>query len=311
MSAPDSLHKAVEKYLALRRSLGFKLRHETWWLPSFASYLEANGSVVITVELAVRWAQQPVDVHPTWWAKRLSAVRRFAQYHQAFDARTEVPQPELLPYRKERRPPHIYTETEIDALLKQAARLRRPLNAATYTTLIGLLAATGMRVGEAIALDDADIDWSRARVHVRDSKFHKSRYVPVHNKTLNALRSYALERDRLRPSVRPSSSFFVSLKGTRLIYNNVAFVFSRFVRQAGIAHRPGCPPRLHDLRHTFVVSTLRDWYRNDLDVESRLPALSTYLGHVNPTTTYWYMTGTPELLALASQRAERAWGVQQ
>jgi integrase len=182
--------------------------------------------------------------------------------------------------------------------------------AATYPTIIGLLAATGMRVGEAIALDHDDVDWTRSRLHVRNSKFHKSRYVPIHEQTLTVLRSYVRHRERLRPTDQASPSFFVSSVGKRLIYNNVAYTFARLVRLARLKSQVDRPPRLHDMRHSFAVMTLRDWYAAGVDVETRLPALSTYLGHVSPTTTYWYLTATPELLALASQRAERAWEVQ-
>jgi integrase/recombinase XerD len=311
MSGTTSLREAIGQYLALRRVLGFKLHHETWWLPSFVSFLGEQGSDVITVELALRWAQLPTDVHPAWWARRLAAVRHFARYHRAFEPRTEVPSRDLLPHRRrQRQTPHIYTEGEILVLMQQASLLRRPLMAATYETLIGLLAATGMRIGEAIALDHQDVDWLRARLRIRHSKFRKSRYVPVHQGTVRALRAYKAERDRLRPPHRTSSSFFVSSVGTRLIYNNVAHTFARLVRQAEIEPRAGRPPRLHDFRHSFTVTTVRDWYRAGLDVDSHLPALSTYLGHVNPTTTYWYLTATPELLALASERAKRAWEAQ-
>lgn len=310
MSTARNIREAMQRYLALRRSLGFKLHHHTWWLPSFASFLEEQGSDVITVDLALRWAQLPTGVNPNWWAKRLSAIRLFARHYQAFDPRTEVPAPDLLPYRRKRRTPHIYSDREINALMEQASLLRYPLMAATYTTLIGLLAVTGMRVGEAIALDDDDIDWSRARLHVRHSKFNKSRYIPVHEQTLGALRCYAIQRNRLRPPQATSHSFFVSLAGTRLIYNNVAHTYARLVTLARVEPRVGRPPRLHDLRHSFTVTTLCDWYRADVDVDSRLPALSTYLGHAHPTTTYWYLTATPQLLALASERAKRAWEVQ-
>ena len=306
MSNPTSLRESMEKYVALRRGLGFKLYHETWWLPSFAAFLEQQGSDVITVELALRWAQLPADADPSWWASRLSAISRFARHHRAYDPRTEVPAPELLPYRSQRQSPHIYSEDEICSLMEQMSRLCPSLMAATYTTLVGLLAATGMRVGEAIALDHDNVDWLRARLLVRNAKLHKSRYVPVHEQTIDKLRAYAKQRDRLRPPHRESASFFVSLAGTRLIYNNVARTFARIAQQAGIEHRVGRPPHLHDLRHTFAVTTVRDWYRAGIDVEPRLPALSTYLGHVDPTSTYWYLTGTPELLALASERAERA-----
>lgn len=309
-SATKDLREAMDNYLELRRALGFKLVQATRWLPSFASFLEEQGSDVITVDLAVRWAQSPSDAAPAWWAKRLGVIRQFARHHQASDSRTEVPAADLLPCRRERLTPHIYTDEEVRSLMEQASLLRRSLMAATYTTLIGLLAATGMRVGEAIALEDRDVDWLRARLLVRNSKFQKSRHVPLHEDTIDALRSYVTLRDRLRRPDRDSPSFFVSLAGTKLIYKNVQRVFSRLRSQAAIETRAGHPPRLHDLRHTFAIATLLDWYRDGANVEQRLPSLSTYLGHVDPTTTYWYLTATPELLALASERAEKAWGEQ-
>jgi integrase len=298
---------AAKEYLALRRSLGFKLHHETWWLPDFVSYLKRHRSSFITTELALAWAQQPPDADPNWWATKLGAIRRFAQHYRAFDPRTEVPPADLLTYRERRLAPHIYTDDEIASLMREAARLR-PLMAATYTTLLGLLSATGMRIGEAIALKDDDVDWRRALLTVRDSKFRKSRQVPVHDSTLQALRAYAAERDRLGP-VRRSLTFLVSRAGTKLFEQNVWCVFARLRQRAGLV-RPGRrAPRIHDLRHTFAVKTLTRWYRDGADVERRLPWLSTYLGHVSPATTYWYLTATPELLALASECAERAWKV--
>jgi len=303
----ESWEQAIAHYLDLRRALGFKLRHETWWLPSFVSFLQEHGSDVITTDLAVAWAMLPGDASPTWWARRLRAVRRFACHHRAFDARTQVPPSDLLAAQVQRAIPYIYSDDDIVAVMAAAGRIRRALMSATYVTLIGLLATTGLRVGEAIALDQEDVDWRRARLHVRNGKFHKSRYVPLGPTTLAALATYAEQRERLRPPLTASASFFVSLVGTRLIYNNVTSHFAQLVREVGLTHVGDRRPRLHDLRHSFAVSTLRRWYIEDVDVEVRLPALSTYLGHISPTTTYWYLTGTPELLALASRRAERAW----
>ena len=303
------LATSATDYLALRRALGFKLYHDTWWLPDFVAYLESHGSSTITTELALRWAQQPADGNPNWWATKLGAIRRFARYHHACDPRTEVPPPDLLPYRPQRRTPHLYTDEEVTTLLQEAHRLPDPLMSATYTTLLGLLAATGLRVGEALALDQHDVDWHFSLVKVSSSKFGKSRDVPVHCSTITALHDYAQTRDRLSPR-RRTRSFFVSRAGTRVIHQNFHHVFLRLVRISGIGRRSSRRPRLHDLRHTFAVKTLRDWYRAGVDVEQRLPRLSTYLGHVSPTTTYWYLTATPELLALASKRLERAWKVQ-
>jgi len=304
-----SLATAAAEYLALRRALGFKLYHETWWLPDFVAYLRSHGSSVITTALALRWAQQPPDGAPDWWATKLRAIRRFARHHHASDPRTEIPPSDLLPYRSRRLTPYLYTDEEVTALLQQARRLRDPLLSATYTTLLGLLAATGMRVSEAIGLDQDDVDRRRSLLIVSNSKFGKSRHVPVHCSTLTVLQGYAQVRDRLRPR-RPQQSFFVSGVGTRVIHQNLHRVFWRLLRLCEIGGRGGRRPRLHDLRHTFALKTLRDWYRAGVDVEPRLPWLSTYLGHVSPTTTYWYLTATPELLALAGDRLERAWKLQ-
>ena len=302
------LADAAKEYLAVRRALGFKLRHQTWWLPDFVSYLEAHGSSIITTELALSWARQPPDTSPTWWANRLTAVRLFARHHRAFDPRTEIPASDLIPDRKQRLRPHLYTTDEVTALMRAASGLKRRLQAATYATVIGLLAATGMRVSEALALDGDDVDWDRDLLTIRSSKFGKSRHVPLHRTTLAALREYARQRDRLR-RYRRSPAFFLSSTGTRVIHQNFQHVFLRLLGRTGLDRGRGRRPRIHDLRHTFTMKIVRDWYRTGVDVERRLPWLSTYLGHVSPSTTYWYLTATPELLAGAGKRAERAWKV--
>lgn len=302
------LAEAAKEYLALRRALGFKLRHHTWWLPDFVSYLGAHGSSVITSELALSWARQPPNTSPSWWAARLSAIRQFARHHRAFDARTEIPASDLIPHRKQRLTPHLYTAAEVAALMREASRLESPLRSVSYTTLIGLLAATGMRVSEALALDCDDIDWDRELLTIRSSKFGKSRHVPLHRSTVAALRDYDRRRGRLRPH-RRSPAFFLSSAGTRVIHQNFQHVFLRLLKLTGMDRGPGRRPRVHDLRHAFAMKIVRDWYRAGLDVERRLPQLSTYLGHVSPSTTYWYLTATPELLAAAGKRADRAWTV--
>ena len=173
------LARSVKEYLALRRALGFKLRQETRLLPDFIAFLTAHGSSVITAELALRWAQQPPHAAPYWWAQRLGAVRCFAKHHRAFDPRTEVPPPDLIPYRAQRPRPHIYTDEEVASLMQAVRSLPGSLRSDSYATLIGLLAATGMRVGEAIALNDEDLDWHRSLLTVRHAKFQKSRHVPT------------------------------------------------------------------------------------------------------------------------------------
>lgn len=302
------LADAAKEYLAIRRALGFKLRHETWWLPDFVSYLHAQGSAIITTTLALTWARQPADASSCWWAKRLSAIRQFARHHRAFDPRTEVPPADLIPCRPQRLTPHLYTTDEVATLMREASGLSRPLRAVSYATIIGLLAATGMRVSEALTLDDDDLDWDRALLTVRSSKFGKSRHVPLHRTTLAALGDYVRRRDRLRPH-RRSPAFFLSSTGTRVILQNFERVFLQMLERTGLDRGRGRRPRIHDLRHTFAMKIVRDWYRAGVDVERRLPWLSTYLGHVSPSTTYWYLTATPELLTAASERAERAWKV--
>lgn len=304
----SALRRASEDYLALRRSLGFKLTSEGYLLQSFVSYAERAGASRITVELAVEWARLPSGADPVWHARRLVAVRGFAKHMAAFDTTTEVPPADLLPYRSRRAVPYLYSPADIAALMAAARGIRYSLKAATYEKLVGLLATTGMRVGEAIALDRSDVDWKNELITVTNSKFGKSREVPLHASTTGALRSYARLRDRICP--RPTaSSFFVSLSGTRLIYNNVHVVFHKLVREVGLkARSPRCRPRIHDLRHTFAITILLDWYRVGVDVQARLPVLSTYLGHADPAKTYWYLSAAPELLELASGRLERALG---
>lgn len=299
------LARAAQEYLALRRALGFKLRHETWFLPDFVAFLRSQGSAVITTELAVRWALLPNGTTLGWLARRLSAIRCFARYYRAFDPRTEVPPADLVRAPAHRLVPHFFTPLEVAALMREARTPRFPLRSVTYATIIGLLAATGMRVGEALALREDDIDWSRSLLTIRFAKFRKSRLVPLHPSTLAALRAYVARRNRL-VSRRRCQALFVSRRGTPVRLQNFHHVFLGLLRATGLDRGPGRRPRLHDLRHTFAMKTLAAWYRSGVDAERRLSTLSTYLGHVSPSTTYWYLTATPELLALAARRLERA-----
>jgi len=299
------LQQALTDYLRIRRAFGFMLEREGRWLSQFIDFLAQHDSDHVTTPLAIRWAMAAPSGSAKSAHARLRMVRGFAKYLVSLDPRTELPPHELLPVNATVRPrPYIYTEDEIGALIAAALRLPR-LKGATYATLLGLLAATGMRVGEAIALDRNDIDWRRESLVVRRDKRQRARELVLHATTLAALRAYGCERDRtLRRSTSPS--FFVSRTGTRLLYKNVHFAFLRLLCEAELDQRQP-RPRLHDLRRTFVVATLARWYREDVDIDARLPALSTYLGHVAPASTYWYLTATPELLQLARQRAERRW----
>lgn len=302
----SSLRRMLTDYLATRRALGFKLMRDGKLLPGFIDYIEQSGSALLTSRLAVAWATQPRDVHPAWWAARLLIVRGFAKYLQANDPRHEVPPLELLPHRRPRSAPYIYEPAEIAALLAATTTFRSPLMAATYDALLGLIAVTGLRVGEAIALDEDDVDRRHGVLVVRKTKFGKTREVPLHATTTQALVRYARDRDRLVPR-RRTRSFFVSTAKTRLIYQNVHETFLRLVYAAGLGDRRPRRPRIHDLRHTFAVRTVLGWYRAGADVEAVLPMLSTYLGHIGPEATYWYLTAVPELLEAATLRLERSW----
>ncbi|MBA3807732.1 MAG: tyrosine-type recombinase/integrase [Solirubrobacterales bacterium] len=306
----SSLRQTLTDYLKVRRALGYKLERAGKLLPQFLDYLENAGAETVTIKHAVAWATLPAAGNGHWWAFRLNVVRGFATYLQTVDPAAEVPPKDLLVDRPHRATPYLYSDQEIAALIAAADTLRFPLRRVTYRTLIGLLAVTGLRVGEAIRLDRGDIDFEHGLLTVLDSKFGKSREIPLHPSTIEALRAYLRERDRLCP---PSSSpaVFISPAGTRLIYCNVHSTFRQLRRHAGLKPRSGsCRPRIHDLRHTFAVKTLLDAYHDDGDVQPRLSLLSTYLGHVNPSSTYWYLSAAPELLALAGRRLERHLGGQ-
>jgi integrase/recombinase XerD len=298
------LRQRIEDYLTTRRALGFKLRGHDRMLLDFAEYLEHAGKSAVTTQLAMAWATKPASVRPSWWRVRLSVVRGFARYMHGFDSSVEVPPSDALAHRRQRPIPYIYTEAQIVDLLTIAGTMTMPLSALTYPTLFGLIAVTGLRVGEAIGLDRADVDLETGLIVVRHAKFNKSRQLPLDPSTVSALRAFAQQRDRLRPNPK-ASSFFVSLRGTRLDPTRVHRVFAQLVGRLNFPAHPGSGrPRIHDLRHTFAVMTLRDWYRGGFDVGSKLPLLSAYLGHVDPTTSYWYFQAVPELMAAAAERLQ-------
>lgn len=306
----SELRTALEEYLALRRGLGFELRVPGSLLQDFVSFAEQDGAAFITTELALRWAQQPSEAHPTQWANRLGMVRRFAHYHSATDPRTEIPPQGLLPYRYRRQTPYIYSDEEIRKLVEASKGLPSPsgLRSWTYSTMFGLIAVTGMRTSEPIALNREDVDLSRGDLFVRRTKFGKSRIVPVHPSTREALRTYAWRRDGIYPNPK-TPSFFLSESGTRLTNHTVRWTFVKLSRQIGLrAPSESHGPRLMDLRHAFAVRTLLGWYRTGVDVEQQLPRLATYLGHVHVADTYWYLSATPELLHWASKRLQHTQG---
>jgi integrase len=290
-------------YLSIRRALGYKLDTHGRLLADFVSYLDRAGHTTVTTGPALAWATRPTHATPAWWAARLSMVRQFAAYAATLDPATQVPPTDLLPHRTRRITPDLYSDAEISALLSAAAGLRAPFRAATYSTLFGLLAVTGMRVGEALRLGRDDLDDRAGLLAVKQTKFNKSRLLPLQPSVVNALTSYAHQRDRLHPRPK-TATFFVSTVGAQLIYNNVRVVFGQLTTDAAIWTSRARRPRIHGLRHSFAVATLLDWYQAGVDVDARLPLLSAYLGHVDPAATYWYLQAAPALLALAAQRLD-------
>ena len=302
------MRKALEEYLAVRHALGFKLRIAGRLLHGFVEFAESEGASFVSRKLALRWATRPVNVQPAQWSNRLGMLRRFAEYLSATDARTEIPPQELLPYRHRRKPPYIYTDAEILKLICAAKKLPPPggLRAHTYSTLIGLIAVTGMRISEPIGLDRKDVDLKQGVLTVRQAKFGKSRFVPLHTSTTEKLHEYARLRDRLYPNPQ-SPSFFVSERGTRLTDCTVRRWFLILSRQIGLrGPKESHGPRLHDLRHGFAIETLLNWYRAGVDVDRHMPVLTTYLGHGHVADTYWYISAAPELLRQATLRLEES-----
>jgi integrase len=303
------LERHLDEYLSLRRALGYKLEEAGRLLADFTHFAERAGVLTVSVDVAVAWATLPAQASPIWVAKRLAVVRGFARYLRTVDCDAEVPPVDLLAAAPARRPvPFLFAAADIAALMAAARSLRNPLRSATFETLIGLLAVTGLRGGEAMRLDRDDIDWGHGLLTVRDTKFGKSRQLHLHPTTLAALRCYETRRDRLCP--RPATaSLFVSASGTRLRHATVQPTFRALVDQARLGQQnPKPSPRIHSLRHSFAVNTLLGWYRDGQDVQARLPALSTWLGHVDPGSTYWYLSAAPELLGLAARRLETTFG---
>ena len=301
------LRKHLEEYVTLRRQLGFKFPRAGVLLKNFVRFAEQEDASFITTKLALRWATQPTNVAPSQHADRLSIVRQFAAYLSGVDSRTEVPPQRLLPYHSHRRTPQLYRDADVPRLLNAARQIesREGLDGATYSTLFGLLAVTGMRVGETVSLESKDVDFDQALLTLRQTKGDKSRLIPVHASTAQALRRYAALRDQKCP--QPSSPrFFLSERGTCLSYWDVNHCFLSLARQIGLRGPPGCRGvRLHDLRHRFAIRTLENWYRSSTNAEKHLPELATYLGHVHVRYTYWYLSATPTLLQLATRRLQR------
>ena len=307
MNSQPTLTAEAEAYLSDRRRLGFSLNREGSQLLAFARFADAQGiGRPLTEALAIAWAQHGQPKRLTC-ARRLDVVRRFAQYRLPFDAHTEVPAAGLFGPSTRRLTPHIYEAREIEALVVAAAALPCPkgLRGATYATLFGLLAAAGLRLSEALRLQRADVDLTRGLLTLTHTKSHRARLVPLHASTTEALTQYAILRDRRLP-VPLDDRFFLSARGVGLGARTVEYTFDRLRRQLGWKARGQHPaPRLQDLRHSFVCHRLLAWYQQGVDINHAILSLSTYVGHAEVTETYWYITGIPELMAIAAQRFEK------
>lgn len=300
-----TLREALADYLRIRRRLGFEMPQDGRLLAGFVDFLERAGAERVTTELALKWARLPVQAHPHTWSQRLCVARGFARHLATVDPASEVPSTDLLPGHRPRIAPYIYTGEEVAALIASAGELRPRLRAARHQTLIGLLAVTGMRPGEALALDRQDVDLRHGVVHVRAGKQKRQREVPLHQSTIGALREYARDRDARFPT--PSTpAFFISARGRRMGREELNRTFTKLIREVGLDGRGArARPRPHDLRHAFAVRTLLEWHEAGEDIDRRMPLLSTYLGHVDPASTYWYLEAVPELLELVSRRLGR------
>jgi integrase len=303
----SALSQALAQYVAVRRALGTKLWEPARTLQQFVGFLEDRRARFITSELALQWAMLPNNVQRATWARRLSMVRRFAMWLSATDPRTQVPPARLISGRRRRNPPHIFTDHEVKQLMIEASRLSSAtgLCARTYTTIIGLLASTGLRPGEVLTLARPDVDLQNGILLIRETKFGKSRFVPLHDSTRCALSDYAMRRDKVGICLQ-SEAFFVTEIGRPLSACTARRTFARISRATGLRApkgpgQVGRGPRLQDFRHTFTTRKLVEWYRAGLDVERELPKLSTYLGHSDVTHTYWYISADPELLQLATK----------
>lgn len=304
-----SIIAAVQQYLDERRRLGFELISQATELMRFARYAEArNHRGALTQELIVGWAREHVKrTSAVTAARRLEIVRPFAAYHRQFEPATEIPPPGMLGRGHRRLVPHIYTDQEVAQLLQAAGRLtpRDGLRPRTYRTLFGLIAAAGLRLSEALKLTVGDVDLAASAVTIRQTKFRKSRSLPLHSSVVHALRSYRQSRDRGH-AVDAGAPFFVSEAGAALRESTVHHVFLRMRQHLGWQARGDYPaPRIHDLRHTFAVRRLQRWREEGQSIDHALFWLCTYLGHAKISDTYWYLTGIPELMDTIGARFER------
>ncbi|NGO90697.1 MAG: tyrosine-type recombinase/integrase [Halomonas sp.] len=311
MNTPVTFTERVEAYLDYRRRAGFALKIEGEQLMRFARFADRiSPRGAMTVQLAEQWACASNRPTPLTAARRIEVLRPFARYCQQFDPATEIPPRGRFGPTHRRLTPHIFTDAEIRALLVACADLHPPggLRGISCATLFGLIASTGLRTSEAIGLQRPDVDLDRGLLHIQNAKFGKSRWVPLHPTTTQALQHYVKQRDR-DPLATTTDAFFVFDYGQPATKKGLQYAFKLLRQRLQWQSRGGHPePRIYDLRHTFACHNLERWYAQDLDIDCHILALSTYLGHAKITDTYWYLTATPVLLAKAAQRLDHLRG---
>jgi integrase len=298
----------VQMYLDERHRAGFALEIPGKLLMGFACFSdERTHRGPITEQLIMGWVQGCARrATPFTWARRLQTIRPFARFCSRLTPATYIPEQNIFGRTKRRLTPHIYTDQEIADLIDAADRFPQEgtLRSATYRTLFGLIAATGLRVSEALKLQFADLDLARGVLTVRQTKFAKSRLVPLHPSTAAALSRYAMVRRNAIPA-EPNSHFFVGISGTGLSKSTVHSAFQRLRKRLGWTARGSHPfPRIHDLRHSFICRRVQLWHEQGADIDHAMLALATYVGHAKVSDTYWYLTGVPELMAVASRNFE-------
>lgn len=303
-----SLMTSLNEYIKVRRSFGYQLKVSERNLKEFITYLRKKDCEYITVQVALEWATLPKDVKRSYWSRRLSIIRLFAQYRIAEDPRTEVPSSYLLSQQPNRIIPYIYSDKEISQLIEACqSLLSLGLRHHTYFTFFGLMAVTGCRISELISLNRDDLDVKNNWIIIRNSKCNKSRLLPLHQTTMRQLKKYSKIRDHF--PVHDVNAFFLSDRGTRITIWSARDAFIRISKQIGLRGLSDSHgPRIHDIRHSFAVKTLLNWYHKGININKKIMLLSTYLGHKKPTDTYWYITGTPELLSQATNLLEKNIG---
>jgi integrase/recombinase XerD len=302
-----NLSKSVNKYLWMRRQLGFELKNAERILNQFTAYMKQQKKFHITSELALAFATKNKRASLVWQAKMLSVIRRFAQHHRLFDPKTEIPSEDLLPCSYRRQQPYIYSDKEIKQLLKSCQHFtaKDSIHAWTYYAFFGLIAVTGMRTGEAISLSRGSVNLNLGIITILESKNQKSRKIPIHPSVTKTLKQYSKVRDQFLK--KTACYFFVDDRGEKLQPGIVYHAFRKLCSLAGISKK-GKLPRITDFRHTFAVKTLENCYSKGINPKKEIPALAQYLGHENPKHTYWYLTATPRLMKLVVKGLEKRFG---